>query len=124
MSKTLAVSCVAMTITLTVYGQLVIKWRVSEAGAFPATVSERAKFLLGLVTDPWVISVWVAAACAALAWTAALTRFDLNAVYPFMSLTFVLVLILGAMFLDEAVTPARALGIALIVGGLIVGSQA
>src|SRR5436305_980124 len=98
MTKAVAAACVAMTIGFTVYGQLIVKWRVTEAGDLPSGLGDRIDFMVRLVTDPWVLSVFVAAAIAALAWMAALTRFELSAVYPFMSLSFVLVLGLSGVF--------------------------
>jgi multidrug transporter EmrE-like cation transporter len=110
------------TLLLTVYGQLIVKWRVGEAGHFPATTSERISWLLGLVLDPWVISAFIGAFLAALSWMAALTKFELSRAYPFMALSFILVLILSGVFFNEPVTGAKVAGIALITAGLVVGT--
>jgi uncharacterized membrane protein len=115
---------VATTIALTTYGQIIIKWQVDKAGAFPETTSGRIEFLLKLLINPWVISVFVGAAIAALSWMAALTRFELSRVYPFVALSFVLVLLLSAVFFGEALTLPKVLGVLLIVAGLTIGSQA
>ena len=123
MSKGLAVFCVAMTIVLTVYGQLVIKWQIIDAGDFPGGWNERIDYLARLLINPWVISVFAGAALAALFWISALTRFDLSVAYPFMSLSFVLVLIFSSVFFHEAITPLKTIGIGLIVAGLVVASQ-
>jgi drug/metabolite transporter (DMT)-like permease len=123
MSKGLAVLCVAMTIALTVYGQLVIKWQILDAGDFPTGWNDRLEFLGRLLINPWVISVFAGAALAALFWISALTRFDLSVAYPFMSLSFVLVLILSSVFFGEAITPLKTIGIGLIVAGLAIGAQ-
>ena len=42
--------------------------------------------------------------------------------YPFMSFAFVLVLVLSSVFLHEAVTIPKIVGIALIAAGVIIGS--
>jgi multidrug transporter EmrE-like cation transporter len=123
MTKAQAALCVALTIGLTVYGQLVVKWQVLEAGEFPAAMSDRFEFLLRLVTNPWVISVFIAAALAAVSWMAAMTRLELSAAYPFVAITFALVLILSGVFFDEAVTPAKTAGVGLIILGLVVGTR-
>jgi multidrug transporter EmrE-like cation transporter len=114
---------VATTIVLTVYGQLIVKWQVARAGALPARLGDKVEFLARLVTNPWMISVFLAAFVAALAWMAAMTRLELSRAYPFVSLSFVLVLALSAVFFDEALTVAKVLGIALILAGLAVGSR-
>jgi multidrug transporter EmrE-like cation transporter len=114
---------VAAVVVLTVYGQLIVKWQVGEAGAFPASSDERARFLLRLLANPWVISALLGGALAAVAWMAALTRYDLSTAYPFMSTTFVLVLIGSVIFFDESFTVPKVAGLVLIMAGLVVGSQ-
>jgi hypothetical protein len=51
---------VACTILLTVYSQLVIKWQVIGAGAFPADAADKLWFLTRLLVNPWVLSALAA----------------------------------------------------------------
>lgn len=111
------------TIFFTVYGQLVLKWQVSRAGPFPADVSEKIWFMLRLLLNLWVISGMVGAFLAFLCWMAALTKFELSYAYPFMSLAFVLGLVLSAIFFQEAVTFPKVLGLSLIIIGIIISSR-
>jgi multidrug transporter EmrE-like cation transporter len=111
------------TISFTVYGQLIIKWQVEKAGSFPSTAFERIRYLCDLILNPWVISSFIGAFLAALSWMAAMTEFDLSYAYPFMSLAFILVLVLSAFFFHEAITLPKILGIALITIGIIIGSR-
>ena len=111
------------TVLLTVYGQIVIKWQVLAAGAFPATTAEQMWFLLRLLVNPWVISALAAALAAALTWMAAMTELELSHAYPFMSLAFILVLVLSAWFFHEPVSWQKLAGLALICAGIVVGSQ-
>jgi multidrug transporter EmrE-like cation transporter len=114
---------VATTILLTVYGQLVVKWQVDRAGALPASLGDKVEFLARLVVNPWMISVFLAAFVAALAWMAAMTRLELSRAYPFVSLSFVLVLVFSAALFDETLTVSKVLGIVLILAGIVVGSR-
>jgi uncharacterized membrane protein len=114
---------VLATVVLTVYGQLVFKWRIDEAGDFPGGTSERLSYVGDLAVDPWIISVVVAVAAGSLTWGAALTKFELSFAYPFMSLSFVLVLVLGVALFSEALSAQKVVGVVLICAGLIVGSQ-
>lgn len=115
---------IALTILFTVYGQIVIKWQASQAGPLPSGAIDKITFLLRLVLlNPWVLSGLFAAFLASLAWAAAMTKFPLSHAYPFMSLAFVLVLFLSAVFLNEPVTWPKLLGMALIVAGIVIGSQ-
>jgi multidrug transporter EmrE-like cation transporter len=54
---------------------------------------------------------------------AAMTQFDISHAYPFMSLNFVLVLILSWLLFHEPLTGPKIAGMALIVAGIIVGSR-
>jgi drug/metabolite transporter (DMT)-like permease len=114
---------VATTIAFTVYGQLIAKWQVGKAGHFPQSLTGKAHFLANMVINPWMITVFIGAFIAALSWFAALTRFDLARAYPFVALSFVLVLIGSAVFFNEPITTPKVLGVLFIVIGLAVGSQ-
>ncbi len=110
---------ILLTVLCTVYGQLIIKYQVSAAGPLPAEPQEKVFFLLRLCLDPRVLSGFVAAFLAALSWMAAMTHFELSYAYPFISLTFPVVLILSALLLGEQLTLNKVAGIVLIVAGLV-----
>ena len=114
---------VACTILLTVYGQIVIKWQVTNAGAFPEATADKLWFLAKLLVNPWIASGLAAALLAAISCMAAMTKLDLSHAYPFTSLSFVLVLIASGLLLNEPVTWPKIAGIALICAGIAVGSQ-
>lgn len=114
---------VFLTIFLTVYGQIAIKWQVTAAGAFPADPEGKLLFLAKLLLNPWVISALAAALLAAVSWMAAMTKLDLSHAYPFMSLAFILVLVLSALVFHEPVTLPKIAGLTLICAGIVVGSQ-
>lgn len=114
---------VLCTVLLTVYGQLIIKWQVLEAGDFPAGGGEKLWYLLRLLLNPWVISAFLAALLASVTWIAAMTKLQLSHAYPFMSLAFVLVLIFSGLFFQEPITQPKIIGIVLVIIGLAVGSR-
>ena len=115
--------CVFLTILLTVYGQIVIKWQVMAAGAWPTDLSAQVRFLLGLLANMWIISAFAAAFLASLAWMAAMTRLPLSHAYPFTSLSFVLILLMSAVLFHEAVSWPKVIGMGLVIAGIVVGSQ-
>jgi len=114
---------ILITLTLTVYGQLLLKWRLSQLPPLPEGFKEKIRFLVSLIFDPVIFTIYIAVFAAGLAWMAALTRFDLNYAYPFMSLSFVCVLILSSLLLGEPLTLGRTLGVGLIVAGTVVASR-
>jgi multidrug transporter EmrE-like cation transporter len=111
------------SVLFTVYGQLVVKWRVAKAGTLPGTLSEKISFLVQLLLNPWIMSGIAAGFFALLCWMAAMTKLELSFAYPFMSLAFVLVLIFSALLFHETVTAPKILGMLLIIVGIIVTSR-
>lgn len=111
---------ILLTLLFTVYGQLVLKWQMGGVGPMPAGFSEKVLFLLQQFINPWIISGFVSAFLASLAWMAAMTRFDLNYAYPFMSLAFIIVMIFTVLFLNEQLSPQRIAGTLMVVAGLVV----
>jgi multidrug transporter EmrE-like cation transporter len=113
--------CVGASLVLTVYGQLVVKWQVLRRGRLPAALTGKADFFVSLLFDPWVISAMLTTFVGALCWMAAMTHLELSKAYPFAALSFAVVLVLSGVFFGEAVTPAKTIGLVLVIAGLIVG---
>lgn len=111
------------TIFFTVYGQLIIKWRIPHYGHLPEQSVEKIIFLLKLFLDPFILSGFLSAFVASLCWMAAMTKFELSYAYPFMGLTFVLVFVASVFLFAESVTIYKVLGLALIVLGIIIASR-
>ena len=114
---------IVATIGFTVYGQLILKWRISSFGSLPTDIAGKLKFLVSLLLDPAIFSGFAAAFLASLAWMAAMTKFDLSHAYPFMSLNFVVVLLLSGWLLNEPVTLQKTFGVGLIVLGTVVAAR-
>ena len=67
---------IALTIALTVYGQLVLKWQV---GLHPHLISPlTARGVATLLLNPWVISAFAAAFAASICWMGAISRLPLS----------------------------------------------
>lgn len=110
---------IALTLAFTVYGQLVLKWQMGGVGPLPQAAGDKVWFLLGQFANPWILSGLASAFLASLAWMAAMTRFDLNYAYPFMSLAFVIVMAFSVLFLGEALSLAKVAGTLMVIGGLV-----
>jgi drug/metabolite transporter (DMT)-like permease len=114
---------VAMTVGFTVYSQLILRWQVQRVGDLGDTTGDRIHFFARLLSSPWMWTVFLGAGVAAVSWMAALTRYELSVIYPFIALSFVGVLLGSAVFFGEALNGWKLLGIALVVLGLAVGSR-
>ncbi|MBB4131440.1 EamA family transporter [Xanthomonas sp. 3075] len=123
MARPLDYLYILATIVFTVYGQLILKWRIAKFGALPTETLAKLKFLVTLLFDPAIFSGFAAAFLASLAWMAAMTRFELSHAYPFMSLNFVIVVLLSGWLLSEPLTWQRLIGVGLIVAGTMVAAR-
>ena len=109
------------TLFFTVYGQIVLKWRLSQlAIVLPEGLLDKILYLLKLIFDPFVFSGFASAFIASLFWMAAMTKFEITQAYPFMSLAPALVFVIGIVFLEEAFTIGKVVGLVLIILGIIV----
>ena len=110
------------TLFFTVYGQLILKWRITKLGfTLPDTgIADKFLALIRLVFDPLILSGFIAAFVASLFWMAAMTKFEITEAYPFMSLAPAIVFILGVWLLGETFTIGKVIGLVLIIIGLIV----
>jgi uncharacterized membrane protein len=110
------------TLFFTVYGQLILKWRITKLGfTLPNTgIADKFLALIRLVFDPLILSGFIAAFVASLFWMAAMTKFEITEAYPFMSLAPAIVFILGVWLLGETFTIGKVIGLVLIIIGLIV----
>jgi multidrug transporter EmrE-like cation transporter len=111
--------CVAFT----VYGQLVLKWRLMHKGDLPVEFWAKLAFLFRALLDPYVLSGFAAAFIASIFWMAAITKIDITVAYPFMSLAFILVLLFSALLFNEPITVGKVLGLALICAGILVTAK-
>lgn len=110
---------IAGTVLFTVYGQLILKWRIVNYGAMPEEFSAKFVFLFKLLFDPYIFSGFMAAFIASFFWMAAMTKFDLSHAYPIIVGGLALITSAFAIvFLKEALTMYKILGICFIILGV------
>jgi undecaprenyl phosphate-alpha-L-ara4N flippase subunit ArnF len=108
------------TLFFTVYGQIVLKWRLSSLKVIlPEGIWDKIIYLVKLIFDPFVFSGFASAFIASLFWMAAMTKFEITTAYPFMSIAPALVFLIGVLFFGEAYTIGKVLGLLLIILGII-----
>jgi len=116
---------IAGCVFFTVYGQLVLKWRMNMQGTpLPEDISSKIIYLIKLIIfDPYILSGLFSAFLASLFWMAAMTKFSLSFAYPFMSTAFVIVMFFSVLLFGETLNMYKITGTGLIVAGIIVLSQ-
>lgn len=110
------------TLFFTVYGQLILKWRIGKlAFALPdGGIWDKFMALIRLIFDPFIFSGFISAFIASMFWMAAMTKFEITQAYPFMSLAPAIVFILGVWLLNETFTYGKVIGLVLIILGTII----
>jgi len=109
------------TLTFTIYGQLILKWRIGKLHFSLPDSGFLDKFnaLIRLIFDPYILSGFIAAFIASLFWMAAMTKFEITQAYPFMSLAPAIVFLLGVWLLNESFTWGKIIGLILIIIGIV-----
>jgi drug/metabolite transporter (DMT)-like permease len=111
---------IAGTLIFTVYGQIVLKWRMSSLQVvLPEGGLDKVLYLVRLLLDPFIFSGFASAFVASLFWMAAMSKFEITHAYPFMSLAPALVFVIGVAFLGEPFTWGKVLGLLFIAIGII-----
>lgn len=114
---------VALTVLFTVSGQIAIKWAVLQSGETPSNIYHKLTFIGRMLLNGWVIFGLLAAFVASLTWILAMTKLPLSHAYPFVAISFVLVLVLSNIFFSEPITNLKIIGVVLIIAGIVVASQ-
>jgi drug/metabolite transporter (DMT)-like permease len=109
-------------LSLTVYGQLIIKARALVHSADVAAHAKAFGYLIAMLSDVGVLSGLAAAALAAVLWVLAIERLDVGFAYPFMALSFVLVPLGAKLLFGEPLPPIQILGMTLIGVGVTVSA--
>lgn len=113
---------IALTILLTVYGQLILKWQVDLNSQLLATPIKPLNVVI-LLLKPWVISAFVAAFGASICWIAAINKLPISRAYPYMAINFFLVALLASAFFHERIDSYKIVGTAIIMLGVVVLSR-
>jgi len=110
------------TLFFTIYGQLILKWRIGKLSFNLPDTGIFYKFvaLISLIFDPFILTGFCSAFIASLFWMAAMTKFQITEAYPFMSLAPAIVFILSVWLLNETFTFGKVVGLLLIIVGTIV----
>lgn len=104
--KLLGILCVLLNCILVPFGQYY--WKKALTHGYSISVFLTANFILGCI---FFIT-------GTLVWLYALSVFPFSKVYPFLSLSFLVGVLIGAMFLGEKVTLLNYSGVLLLVVSL------
>ncbi len=114
-----------LSVFLSALAQLALKIGSTAAWSTGADARETALswFFKAALANPYVIGGFALYGAGALTWLLVLSRTELSVAYPFVSVGLIVTMLLGAVVLQEPVSPLRLLGGALIVTGVLLVAQ-
>ncbi|GAG66727.1 unnamed protein product [marine sediment metagenome] len=124
MSLGSSILLILFSISIAVAGQILLKIGINRIGIVDFSGLEALKQLFfGVIKSPLVISGLFLYVISAAIWLVVLSAVDLSFAYPFIGLTYVMVLILSRFILKEDVNLIRWAGAIIITIGVIVISR-
>lgn len=110
---------ILISTALNVIGQIILKQGMKELG--PISLTDRGLFdiLLSIATNPFIIVGMAVFAASVLFWLVGLSRVPLSFAYPFVSLSFVMIVIGSALILGESVKLVQVGGVGVICLGVL-----
>lgn len=114
---------VIVSVFLNVAGQIFIKKGVDNLIINDINLLDKIFLMVKSLFSTWIFLGFSSVFLASIFWMFALTKLELGAAYPFMSLSFILILIFGYFFLDESITLYKLLGVLLIMVGVVLVSK-
>lgn len=111
------------TILFTTSGQLLTKYAIPLFGPAPKSIATAFPYIFKVLTNGYFIISLSFGLLAALCWIFSLQKFQLSFAYPFMSLSFVLVIIFSNIIFKEHISFNRWLGIIAIIFGVYLISR-
>ena len=114
---------VVISLLLTIYGQIIIKYRINLYPKVPDDVIPKIKSVLRFFLDPYILSGLFAALIASFFWMLALTNLSITRAYPIMASAPIIILIFGVFTLNESLTAGKIIGAILIFVGIILSAK-
>lgn len=108
------------TIIFTVYSQIIMRWQVSHSGPLPESLIDKLNYICVLLINPWVITSIISTFLAGVSWMLAMTKFEISYAFPFVSLNYVFILIVGVLFFGEYISFIKLVGCLIVVVGILV----
>ena len=112
------------SVTLNALAQVFLKLGMGTA-ELPAqwTAGEAFRLVLWAALNPWIVAGLASYALSILVWMYVLAYNEVSYAYPFLSIGFVLVTMMGWWIFDDSLSLQRILGISLICLGVVMVSR-
>ena len=119
-----SVMLILLSISIAVTGQILLKIGIHRIGVSGiGSMKTLISLFSGIIRSPMVLTGLFLYFISAAIWLVILSTVDLSFAYPFIGLSYVLVLVLSKFILKEEVNPIRWAGAFIITVGVVVISR-
>jgi len=110
-----------ISVVFAVAGQFTLKSAMNEVGRIGATeLAAAGDTIIRTVKEPRLWLGLTLFGISALFWLVVLSRVDLSVAYPFVGLSYIIVVLFSRLFLNEQVTALRWLGVVVVAVGIAI----
>ena len=119
-----SVLLILLSISIAVTGQILLKIGINRIGVVGfGSMKAFTSLFSGIIRSPMVLTGLFLYFISAVIWMVILSTVDLSFAYPFIGLSYVLVLVLSKFILKEEVNPIRWAGTFIITVGVVIISR-
>lgn len=117
----ISLGLIVVSVAFAVAGQLTLKAAMTEIGRIgSAEVTNAADTIGRAAKEPRLWLGLVLFGISAVFWLVVLSRVPLSVAYPFVGMSYVLVVLLSRFVLHEDVPPSRWLGVLVVAAGIVI----
>jgi multidrug transporter EmrE-like cation transporter len=123
-TRRMTIGLILVSVTLAAVAQVTLKAGMNHVtDASGGQLALNGDSLKQIASQIWVWAGLAIFAVSAVLWLFALSRANLSFAYPFAALGYVIIVVASILFLDEHVQPLTWVGVALIIGGILLIAQ-
>ena len=107
-----------IAISFSVVGEMLLKAGMNQVGSLEFTGWHAIPQLVRAFTNPAVLGGFILIFGGSLFWLSVISRSHLSWAYPMLSMSYVIVVVLSAIFFSEPITTWRVVGVLTIIAGV------
>jgi multidrug transporter EmrE-like cation transporter len=116
----LTLAMIVVSVLLNAAAQLLLKAGTRVLGVIDVQAGALVGSALGVATQPFVLGGLACYVASVAIWIAALSRVDVSVAYPMLSLGYIVNALAAWALFGEALTPAKMVGILVILFGVVI----
>jgi multidrug transporter EmrE-like cation transporter len=114
---------ILLGVSLNAMAQICLKKGMVLIGHFSFSLNNLSQILSKVIVNPFIVLGMLCYIFSISIWLLVLSRVEVSFAYPFLSIGYVMVTVMGYIFLNENISLYRVLGIVIICFGLIIMSK-